>query len=893
MTDILNDEMIPIEELLDKEKEGLGLIPGTSGKGDFYSRKKTPLPDGTHIVYTDDKKNTATYIIKRFVQRGGFALTYEVELVGLKGSRLILKEFCPKNARRHKTGTIENTCDENYSNGLSKFRREPDRIGWIRENLKNNKDLAEHVALSRTPVFNSKKGNSYFVQDFVEGETLMEFMSRPVNGDTPMSVSLALEIAVALCKAVSAIHNARIAHMDLAPGNIIFKRNKGSVELKVIDFGLSTNVDEKGGSGSAINGGTPGFLDQQLSQYSTKDIDFRNADVYSIGALLNYMLFFSYDKVRMEENGFAYNYDSMKDLSESQPYVSHPNSRDEYRRRPLVELIKKATQEVPKKTNASFRPNIDELLMELNRIKADMHFEENTLQQMKKAVPAKGDKLNIFLHTELPWVAKVEYPANTPSWIDLEKNSTDDANDRNIVVTIHENKEETPREAKIIIESGVIQETYTVRQDAGAHKVPGIFFPKGSVALSKLKDTEDEADVTFTATDDWTAVVSSEGYGWLSVSPDRDKAGLNTVKLKAKPNDKNEERQATITFTCGGKSEVWTARQEAAPAPFLEFAQGTITRRTVKCQGGPLSFTIHTNTDWKAQTLDAKDSNWIKMESDKLKGHAGIHTFNLTIAPNDKQVEREGQVVVSNNFKGKIFTIKQEPKPRPAVVVPPPQPTPAPQTAQVAEQDKKPTVVESPKPGTTEPADKPTVKADDKSTDKPDEPIKDPKGGSKGGNKKKSKSWAVWVVIGLLVAGVGFWLYTGLGSSNHSDGSGRDTVPSGVVQTGGGSQTELQQTDGVQGAGESKTMDVKAFNAAISNAMQGLVSMDNVLGLLHSSVTIYERYGNSDVQVGSSMRQLLQGEDVNIVLGETHRVTELDTDPASGLINEIIIEKKP
>lgn len=832
MTDILNDEMIPEEELLDKEKEGLGLIPGTPDEGDFYPEEETPLPVGTRRVYTDNDKNTATYIIKRFVQRGGFALTYEVELVGLKDSRLILKEFCPKNARRHRTGTIENTRDENYSKGLSKFRREPDRIDWIKQNLNNNKDLAEHVALSRTPVFRSKEGNSYFVQDFVEGETLMEFMSRPVKGCTPMSVSLALDIAVALCKAVSVIHHAGIAHMDLAPGNIIFKRKKGSVELKVIDFGLSTTVDKKGGSGSAINGGTPGFLDQQLTQYDTKNIDYRNADIFSIGALLNYMLFFSYDFAGREEKGFGFNYDSMSDLGGAQPFAALSNDKDEYRRKPLVELIKKATQKVPKVAGSDFRPDVDELLMELNKIKADLYLERNTLQRMNEELPAEGDKKNISFHAEMIWNAMVQYPDSTPEderkWIALDKYVADE-NDRNVVATVERNENDTPREAKIIIESGVIQETYIVRQAAGTQMEPE---PKPAVAVPT---PQPPAPVAETASRLMPASQPAQ-VTEPAVKP------VQTAEPVKKPTVADNPKPAVKT---GKKPEE-------------------------KLVEKPMDKPV----DKSAETLAEKP----------------------TVKPAEKptQVAEPAAKPIQAAEPAKKPTVAVTPKPaeKPSV-----KPSVSPTAEQAVKPAEKPVVKPTVKP-TVKPVEKPEVKPEVKPTAKPTEkpmtePVNTPKTGSTEKEKEKSKSWVVWVVIGLLVAGAAYWFYNGSGNSGNTQDPDRTPAPSGVVQSAGTSQEAPQQTDDGQGASEPKTVDVKAFNAAIILAKDSPEWQKTVLGLLHPSVTIYERYGNSDVEVGSSMRQLLQGEDVNIVPGVTHRVTQLHTDPATGLINEIIIEKKP
>lgn len=42
--------------------------------------------------------------------------------------------------------------------------------------------------------------------------------------------------------AVQYLHNSRIVHRDLKPENILFKDNSDDSEIKIIDFGLSTNI---------------------------------------------------------------------------------------------------------------------------------------------------------------------------------------------------------------------------------------------------------------------------------------------------------------------------------------------------------------------------------------------------------------------------------------------------------------------------------------------------------------------------------------------------------------------------------------------------------------------------------------------------------------------------
>src|SRR2546429_1651951 len=81
----------------------------------------------------------------------------------------------------------------------------------------------------------------YYAMELVEGETL----ETRVRRDGPLTVELALEIAVQVTRALLAAAAQGLVHRDLKPGNIMLTPDNAAttdLEVKVIDFGLAKAI---------------------------------------------------------------------------------------------------------------------------------------------------------------------------------------------------------------------------------------------------------------------------------------------------------------------------------------------------------------------------------------------------------------------------------------------------------------------------------------------------------------------------------------------------------------------------------------------------------------------------------------------------------------------------
>jgi serine/threonine-protein kinase len=153
---------------------------------------------------------------------------------------------------------------------FSRFERE-EAIG---------KALDHPYILHIVPV--ADKSRPYIVMEYLEGETLRNFM-RSVR---PVPVPDALRIASRICEALEYMHKHDVVHRDLKPENVMLC-NDGS--LRIMDFGIAKAAGMRRltftGLTSAM--GTPDYMAPE--QVKGKRGDART-DLYSLGAMLYEMV---------------------------------------------------------------------------------------------------------------------------------------------------------------------------------------------------------------------------------------------------------------------------------------------------------------------------------------------------------------------------------------------------------------------------------------------------------------------------------------------------------------------------------------------------------------------------------------------------------------------------
>jgi serine/threonine protein kinase/tetratricopeptide (TPR) repeat protein len=137
-------------------------------------------------------------------------------------------------------------------------------------------------------------GQCFYAMELVEGETL----EARVRCDGAFPVSVVLEVAEQVARALAAAEKHALIHRDLKPSNIMVVANDTDaadrLTVKMIDFGLAKAVaatEESSDQAHASFSGTPGFAspEQLASDPTDASLDVRS-DIYSLGVTLWYLL---------------------------------------------------------------------------------------------------------------------------------------------------------------------------------------------------------------------------------------------------------------------------------------------------------------------------------------------------------------------------------------------------------------------------------------------------------------------------------------------------------------------------------------------------------------------------------------------------------------------------
>jgi serine/threonine protein kinase len=128
---------------------------------------------------------------------------------------------------------------------------------------------------------NGVEGESYYyAMEHVEGETLMGLMRR----EKRIPWQKALDIAVQICQALKAAHDAGIIHRDLKPSNLLVTP-EGVVKLT--DFGVAQVFAS---SRLTVTGGIIGTAEYMSPEQAQGKRAGKQSDLYSLGAVLYAMV---------------------------------------------------------------------------------------------------------------------------------------------------------------------------------------------------------------------------------------------------------------------------------------------------------------------------------------------------------------------------------------------------------------------------------------------------------------------------------------------------------------------------------------------------------------------------------------------------------------------------
>ena len=201
------------------------------------------------------------YLILQQIGQGGFGAVYKVSDSQLGDRLLAIKEMSQNGSN-----------GQNIQEELAQFKREAMLLAGLM-----------HPNLPRIYDSFTEDGRWYLVMDFIDGQTLEDYLEQATEGKLPLAE--VLEIGIQLCSVLDYLHTRQpaIIFRDLKPTNIM-RTTRG--QLYLIDFGIARHF-KPGQAKDTIALGSPGYAaPEQYGKAQTTPA----ADIYSMGALLHQML---------------------------------------------------------------------------------------------------------------------------------------------------------------------------------------------------------------------------------------------------------------------------------------------------------------------------------------------------------------------------------------------------------------------------------------------------------------------------------------------------------------------------------------------------------------------------------------------------------------------------
>lgn len=242
----------------------------------------TPLKPGTIL-----ESQSGRYTVVRVLGNGGFGITYLVEGTVMVQNipvkaQFALKEHFMASLCEREPVTQRVVYESSAQNTVSRAMR-----AFIQEATRLQSRGVEHTNIVRINEVFEANNTAYYVMEYLEGETLAEY----IRAHGPMSPNTTFKLFRPIIDAVSKLHNANITHYDIKPGNIILARTESrKVRPVLIDFGLSRQYNDNGSDYTVTRslGYSVGY--SPIEQYAGIKQFTPQADVYALAASIYFCL---------------------------------------------------------------------------------------------------------------------------------------------------------------------------------------------------------------------------------------------------------------------------------------------------------------------------------------------------------------------------------------------------------------------------------------------------------------------------------------------------------------------------------------------------------------------------------------------------------------------------
>ncbi|HEV8312734.1 MAG TPA: serine/threonine-protein kinase, partial [Burkholderiaceae bacterium] len=193
------------------------------------------------------------------------------EVLGKGAMGIVYRAYDPVIKRPVAIKTIRKELiedDEKAETLSGRFRREAQAAGAL-----------SHPGIVSVYEYGEDEQYAYIAMEYVEGNSLREYLARAPNFDEGDIVS----IMVQLLEALEFAHNHAVWHRDIKPANILVMSNG---RIKLTDFGIA-RIESADRTRANVIMGTPGYIAPEL--YLGGEIDQR-IDIFAAGVLFYHLL---------------------------------------------------------------------------------------------------------------------------------------------------------------------------------------------------------------------------------------------------------------------------------------------------------------------------------------------------------------------------------------------------------------------------------------------------------------------------------------------------------------------------------------------------------------------------------------------------------------------------
>jgi hypothetical protein len=217
------------------------------------------------------------YAVGQVIGSGGFGVVYKA-WDRRNHSVVAIKEFFQSGLVTRAPGSLDlillsDDVEQEFVDGKERFLTEASRT----------KAFANHENIITVLDYFEQHNTAYYVMEYVDGDTLDDYLAKTPELGVEGGVSIALQIGQAL----KALHKEGILHRDVSPDNILIPKTYPERGAVLYDFGAARfSRDEKDTPQSRIM--KPGYSPPE--QYAESRKQNEQVDVYALGATLYYVL---------------------------------------------------------------------------------------------------------------------------------------------------------------------------------------------------------------------------------------------------------------------------------------------------------------------------------------------------------------------------------------------------------------------------------------------------------------------------------------------------------------------------------------------------------------------------------------------------------------------------